>query len=202
MLDIEIPLFTINEAARAAEVERSLLNVWMQRGVITPTRVDKSGARERTLFSVADIFRVKLARILRSQLGLGPNDSDEVSKATMSISFAAAAGIDDALRGDPRSGALDKLTKVIADPTWMWAIARSIERDKPPLPLVCGISRADDCWTVLVDLKPEKLVERFGADATYSIFPMWKIFDEVYTACRTIYEGDDPPKVRRRARKA
>src|SRR4051794_39802676 len=118
-LDIKAALFTATEVARAAQLDRGHVDVWVHRGVIKPTRVERWTARGRALFSVVAIFEARVIRVLGECLGIGPADS------TVAAASARAILSDD----------------------WMHAIARSVENDTPLKDnLLVSVSRSEKGW--------------------------------------------------------
>lgn len=198
VLDITAPLFTINEVASAAELDPAMVHLWLKRGVLKASRVEELAVRRRAMFSVEAVFRAKLARVLSGTLGIGPFDVSEADKTKKIASTAALRSIagPDTRDARPTGHVIKSLTGVITDQSWMWAIARSVEQDKP-LPLLGGISRAGDCWQFLIDLDANKLADRFGPDTAYGVIPIGTLFARVYRQCKTIYEGGTTVKPRK-----
>jgi hypothetical protein len=204
MLDINAPLFTTQELCRAAGLEPALAKAWIARGLLDPDRADPIAVRRRPLFSVMTIFRARLARELSDQLGIRPADAEKFNEAkkradekTVKGIARASGDVEAALRKllaegrkPPRTG-LDRLTRVVADEGWTWAVARSVERGKP-LQLLGGISRENGCWDFHLALDAANLADRFGSKRTYAVIPVGGMFADVYGTCGAMYQSGLP----------
>jgi hypothetical protein len=49
MLSINFPLFTANELGRVAGLDRKLVNLRLERGLIEPTRIEQLAIRKRPM---------------------------------------------------------------------------------------------------------------------------------------------------------
>ena len=187
-MDIKAPLFSASELGKVAGVDRKLVNLWLERRVVRPTRLEQLASRRRPSFSVAAIFKARLTRVLAESLAI-------------STSSAVIAGLAAEMADDPKSATaeLRRHVRVAADPGWMQASARSVERGKP-LALFAGISRTGDRWRFALEPDAGKLADRFESDAPYAVVPIGSIFESVYRDCKARYEGGSPDKPRKRAR--
>jgi hypothetical protein len=91
----------------------------------------------------------------------------------------------------------------VADEGWMWAVARSVDRDEPLALLAALNRRSADCWQFFLEFDASKFASRFGPEEPYAIVQVGAIFASVYRECKKIYEGlppDRPKKVRRARR--
>jgi hypothetical protein len=155
---IEIPLFTTAELAQAVGVNRGLVDVWMHRGVIRPSKVGQSAIRGPAMFSVVAIFEVKLIRVLGECLAIGPSDAGKVAEIA---------------RG------------VIGDGKSLWSLARGIERNKP-IDLVVAISRVRGSWKVINLIGRVTAPKEFDRETAFAMVPFAAIFEGVYAACKKI----------------
>ena len=101
--DIYAGLFSPGEISEAAGVSRPIIDVWVNRGVIAPTRRErptgrkprprgKSAARRgRPLFSCRDVFKATLVRVLAERLALGSTDSSLVAGKAGAASLSKGA---------------------------------------------------------------------------------------------------------------
>ena len=84
-IDIELPLFSAAELANVAGLDRGRVDLWVHRGIICPSRVDRLTVRSRSSFSMIVVYEAKLIRDFGEHVGVGPTDAVK----------AAAAVIDD-----------------------------------------------------------------------------------------------------------
>lgn len=65
--------FTAPELGEIAGVDAGLVKAWLRRGLIKPTKVIKRAVRNQPLFSVIEIFKVRLLRVLSEDLEMPPS---------------------------------------------------------------------------------------------------------------------------------
>ena len=106
MVDLDAPFFTVAELAHIAGLDRGQVDVWLRRGVIQPTRIERLNVRSRSLFSVGAIFEAKLIRVLGEHLAIGPSDSLLIAK-------------------ELEAAILAKVTT--DDGKWKWHVARHLQ---------------------------------------------------------------------------
>src|SRR4029078_6403762 len=117
MDEFDKPFFSGSELAKVAGIERKLLNLWIERGMISPTKIERHAARKRYSFSLRAIFGARLTKVLFDRLEISPPPGLE-------------AGIDcgNAARpGAPAAANLERLIRSVADAGWMFACARNID---------------------------------------------------------------------------
>lgn len=179
-IDINAPQFTGSDLAHVAGLDSGLLKLWVRRGLLQPTRIERLAIRQRPHFSVVAIFKAKLMRLVGETLSIGPalvrlaadQAEDEANKKQGKLSASAAA----------------KLSRVLADEGWMWAVARSVETGKA-LPVFAAVTLTGDCWNFILYVGEEKIAPPFGADVPYAFLPVGPIFASVYNECRHLLRG-------------
>jgi hypothetical protein len=190
MLNIHLPLFSATELGKVAGIERKLVNLWLERELIQPTRIERLAVRKRPLFSVVAIFKARLIRILSGSL-------------LVSASGSMLAGAEAERASKPGAATRSRtpaLPEVIADEGWMWAVARSVESGKA-LPLVAAITRSDDCWDFFLGLEVSSFARRFAPEVPYAVVPIGEIFASVYLECKALIPDStsERPRKKRRA---
>jgi hypothetical protein len=189
MLDIRAPLFSTSELGKVTGIDRKLVNLWLERELVRPTRLERMAVRNRPRFSVVDIFKARLNRTLSDRLLIG-------------LSASTDAGEEAERAADPKAASrymLPGAAHVLADEGWMWAVARSVERGKP-LEVFAAIAWVDGCWDLWLELEAEKLASPFGPEVPYIVVPVGAIFACVYGQCKALLEGSERPRKKRRAR--
>jgi len=192
MIDINESYFSGAALAKVAGVDRKLLNRWLERGLIEPPRIERLAIRKRPMFSVVAIFQARLIKILYDSLAI-------------SASGSVLAGLKAERESRPGAAAasgLARLAKAVADEGWMWAVARSVDRNEP-LALLAAINRrSNDTWRFFLEFDAGKFADRFGPEEPYAIVQVGAIFGSVYRDCISIYEGQKPkgPRSPQRAR--
>jgi hypothetical protein len=184
-LKIDKPEFTAAQLCAVAGIDRKLVNLWLERNLIAPTKVERLAARNRPMFSVIAIFKARLIRALSETLSINPASS-------------MLAGIEAERASRPGAAAassIARMAQTIADEGWMWAVARSVDRGKP-LALFAAINRVDDCWQFFMEFDVGKFAQRFQPDEPYAVVPIGEIFATVYRDCKKTYESS-PSKVLR-----
>jgi hypothetical protein len=170
------PVFSTNELSAIAGIDRKLVNLWLERGIIEPSRTEQLAVRTRPHFNCVAIFKARLTRELSELLD-------------MSSSSSRFAGVGAELADNPSAGKADirRVVDVAASPGWMHANARAAERGKP-LNFYAGLSRTKACWEFRMDLDVRKLVDHFGK-TSFVLIAIGALFDEVYLACKAVAEG-------------
>jgi hypothetical protein len=190
-MKIDLAAFTATQLSTVTGIDRKLVNLWLERGVITPTHLERLTERNRPMFSVIAIFKARLIKALSDELSINPASS-----------MLAGAEAERASRPGARAASsVARMAQVIADAGWMWAVARGVDRGKP-LALFAAINRTDDCWQLFLEFDVGKFAQRFGPDKAYAVIPIGEVFATVYRQCKKIYEGGQPgePKKAPRAR--
>jgi hypothetical protein len=169
-------LFSAGEVAEMSGVSRAIIDVWVTRTVIEPSRRQRAPIRKRSpnkkrvaprvgrpVFSCRDVFKVLLVRVLADRLTLASPESSRVAR------LAELAKIADAVTGG----------------NWMWALARSIERGNP-LRLYAYATRSDGEWSLDMHIGEFLAAPKFGFDVPHIFVPMTVLFDEAYQKCRQL----------------
>lgn len=182
---ISSSVFTATDLGKVAGIDRKLVDLWLERELIKPTHVEPLAVRNRPMFTVVAIFKARLTKILSDTLAISTSGSMlagmEAERASKPGAVAAAG--------------IARLAQVVADEGWMWAVARSVERDKP-LALLAAISRSGDCWQFFLEFDVSKFTHRFGPEVPFAIVPVGAIFASVYRQCKEMYDSRPPEKPR------
>jgi hypothetical protein len=170
------PAFSSSELCAIAGIDRKLANLWLERGLIEPSRIEQLAVRSRPYFSCVAIFKARLTRELSELFD-------------MSSSSSQFAGIAAELANNPSAAnaTVRQVVHVAASPGWLHGHARAVERGKP-LNFYAGLSRKNGCWEFRMDMDVRKLAAHFGK-IPFMLFPIGAIFDEVYLACKAAAEG-------------
>src|SRR5215212_19098 len=72
---IKRALFTANQLATIAQVDPKLVFVWLDRGLLHPAKLERLTVRSRPLFSVVEIFEVRLAKVLSNSFGITASEA-------------------------------------------------------------------------------------------------------------------------------
>lgn len=180
--DLYAPLFSVAEVAEIAGVSRPIVDVWVTRDVIKPTRRQRPAARKRysgkgkrvtqrvgrPLFSCRDIFKALLVRVLADEQALASPVSSLVATLT----------------------AVAKVADVVDGGEWMWAVARSIERGQP-LSVYAYANRNGGEWRLDMHIGALGAAPCFGWKVPNVFIPVGDIFSEAYSKCRQLV-GDAP----------
>jgi hypothetical protein len=202
--DLYRPLFTPSKLAELSGVKRPVIDTMGTRGFIrasgreqpaTPRRLPKKkgrrgrGSRGRPLFSARDAFKVRLMRVLAAQLdaGLGQaglfgekiDDADERITRRMAEYDAAAVARLATIADAPAT-----------EGEWMWAMARSIEREEPFYIYAYAVRLGGE-WEFDMHVEnsgTEKPTEPpcFGWDVPHIYVPIGEIFIAVYNDCKKL----------------
>jgi DNA-binding transcriptional MerR regulator len=184
--------FSVGEAATILGVKPSVLAMWGQRGLGSPTRreggADAKGKKKKGTrlgkgrFSARELVKLRTQQIL-SDMGFSLSETVPVGEevkitppsVAQHLSAMEAAEIADA---------------VATKGEWMWAMARSIERGKP-FYIYAYATRAGGKWDF--DMHIEKSgVDKpsespcFGWDVPHIYVPVGKIFSAVYDDCKKL----------------
>src|SRR5262249_15345807 len=166
--------FSSHELCAIAEIDRKLANLWLERGVIQPSRIEQLAVRSRPYFSCVAIFKARLTRELSEPIGL----------ATSRI---AALGAEAADNRAAYSSDIRRVVDVAANEGWMYGAARAAERGKP-FGLYAGLGRSKKCWEFRMDTDVRTLAEYFR-DMAFVAIPIETIFYSVYLKCKLVFEG-------------
>jgi hypothetical protein len=172
------PAFSSNELCAIAGINRKLANLWLERGVIQPSRVERLAVRSRPHFSCVEIFKTRLTRELSELLDIGTSSS-------------RVAGIAAEVADNPSAYSADirRIVHVAASEGWMHGSARAVERGKP-LNMYAGLSRSEKCWEFQMDMDVRKLVTQFD-NIPIVLIPISALFDTVYLKCKSVTEARD-----------
>ena len=170
------PAFSSNELCTVAGIERKLVNLWLERGVVQPSRTEQLAVRTRPHFSCVDIFKARLTRELSELL--------DIATSSSRIAGMSAEIADNPTASSPE---IRRVVRVAASKGWMHGSARAAERGKP-LNFYAGLSRSENCWEFRMDMDIGKLAIHFG-DNSFVAIPIGAIFDAVYLECKSVFEG-------------
>jgi hypothetical protein len=219
VFDLYRPLFTAAKLAELCDVKRPVIDTMATRGFIrasgreqppTPRRQPKTKGRPtraskgRPLFSARDVFKVRLMRVLAAQAGLELGYSafmaDKAKDRTITESELAKLGAV-AKSAEPTTiAAVEIADKPAPQGEWMWAMARSIEREKP-FYIYAYAARLGGKWQFDMYVensgteKPTEHVENpgteeptvppcFGWSVPHIYIPVGEIFISVYNDCK------------------
>jgi hypothetical protein len=177
--DIDAALFTVTELAQVSGISRSAIDMYLHRGVLTPTRRERTSSptrktkgrgrkatHGRPMFSVVIIFKARLIRELGNAVGLGPSESSLASDAAVNAEIPTR-------ERKPAGG------------NWMWVCARSVEKNQP-LNIYAYAARSDDKWLFELHLGEKGALPRFGWARPHIYVPLSEIFIAVYNECKNI----------------
>jgi hypothetical protein len=187
-------LFSVAEVAEMAGVPRPIVDVWVTRKVIEPTRRQRPAAGKRysakkkkvtprvgrPLFSCRDVFKALLVRVLADELALASPESSGV--ATLVALAKVADVVDDGKRG------LVEIADVAAGGEWMWAVGRSIERGQS-LNVYAYANRHGGEWRLDMHFGALGATPCFGWNVPNIFIPVGDIFAEAYRKCRELVGG-------------
>jgi hypothetical protein len=167
--DLDAALFSAGELAEVSGLGRSMVDVWVSRGLLQPTRRErpkqktKGKARKpqgRPLFSVGAIFQVRLTRELGAQIGIG--SSEWVPLANIAAVAEIASG-----------------------GNWMWPCARGAERAQP-FNVYAYAARSGGKWLFDMHVGEDGAAPCFGLHMPHIFIPMSEIFASVYVESKKI----------------
>jgi hypothetical protein len=176
-LDLSAAYFTAADVALLSGVGKKRIDQWLERGVIMPTKSVFMPVRKRPMFSVIEVFKARLAKILGTKLDL---TAPLAFKAGQSIAVAAQR------RRKPTSAMLAE----IADAGWMLAVKRSVERGKP-LAVYAAISKSTNGWQCFIELNLDNFKRHFGESEPFLVAPVGAIFAEVYRDCVRLHAPEN-----------
>lgn len=180
--DIEAPLFTAAECAEVSGLSRALVDVWVGRNLLPPTRREYSPRRSkgrvrkgrgRPMFSAVAIFKVRVASELGRYFKIGLSEwspvGTEVERAQNESELSAAAAI----------------AGISAEGNWMWAVARALEADKRFN--VYGYAAYQNReWLFDMHIGDQLIEPCFGTTIPHIFIPMSDIFESVYKDCKKL----------------
>jgi len=183
-LDANLPLFSAAELAAVSGLSRGTVDLWGSRGLLPPTRRERmprsTKARPRKghgrpMFSVAAIFRARLAHDLGAHLGIGLSEWLELS---------------------------DLIEAEMARRGGMEAVAHAIETNDATFKVHALATRIDGKWKTTtyfigdvvtarlnnpaLDLKPKPEEPKFWIAVPHIFIPMSDIFAAVYRECKKL----------------
>ncbi len=187
--DLDSALFTAGELAEVSGLSRAMVDVWVSRGLLEPTRRERAKRQTkgrvrigqgRPMFSAVAIFKVRLTLELGKHLGIGLSEwvalSNKAEKAQLPSFIANIAGAAD----------------MIAGGNWMWAVARGIENGKPFK--ICSYATQDHGeWLFDMEIGEERRQPHFGLDVPHLFIPMWRICETIYVECKKLLGMLDRP---------
>lgn len=170
------PTFSSTELCKIAKIDRKLVNLWLERDVIQPSRTEQLPVRTRPYFSCVAIFKARLTHELSGLLDIGASSS--------SIAGLGAEVADNPTIPTPE---ILRVIHVAASEGWMHGSARAVERGKP-LNFYAGLSRSERCWEFRMDQDVHKLAGHFKK-LPFVLIPIGTLFDAVYLDCKSVFEG-------------
>ena len=179
---LDAPLFTSAELAEVSGLARSMVDVWVSRGLLQPTRREQSPRRTkgkvrkghgRPMFSAIAIFKVRLACELGRHLGIGLSEWVPLG----GLAGAAETGSD--------ATNIAEATNLLAGGNWMWAVARGVENDKP-FKTYSYATNATGKWLFDTQIGQQHQTPSFGLDVPHLFIPTGIIFETVYTECKKL----------------
>ena len=112
------------------------------------------------MFSVRGIFKARLIGEVWTHIGLGSTDVGEIfTDATLEL-------VDHQVDGN-----------------WMWAVARSVENQKP-FRIDLYAKRSEGTWQFDMQVGGKVAVPCFGLNTPYVFIPLSEIFVAAYTECK------------------
>ncbi len=198
-IDISSPGFSATELAVVAGANRKLIDPWLERDLLEPTHVRRTGGRKSPRFSVIAVFKARVIRELLETVWIGASPAVDFGVKAEEVSAKKAEAASHLVAELATHDALADLSTVIADEGWMWAVARSVERGKL-LPIMAAITRSTDCWDLFLEFDVGKFADRIEADRPYVVIPIGAIFASVYSKCKAIVEARTPEQPRPRHR--
>jgi hypothetical protein len=176
--DLEAPLFTSAELADVSGLSRTMVDVWISRGLLQPTRRERAERRTkgrvrkgqgRPMFSSGVIFKVALTCDLGRHLGIGLSEWGPLGNKVERAQLTNIAGVADRVAGG----------------NWMWAVARGVENEKP-FRIYTLATYSDGEWLFDMQLGDQSHKPSFGQDVPYLVIPTWKIYKRVYLQCKKL----------------
>ena len=175
--DLEAALFTSAELADVSGLSRTMVDVWISRGVLQPTRRERAERRTkgpvrkgqgRPMFSSGVIFKVALTCILGRHLGIGLSEWEPLGTKVEGALLTNVAEVADRVAGG----------------NWMWAVARGVENKKPfRIYTLATYSNGEWLFDMQLGEQPSKLSWQ---DVPYLVIPTWKIYERVYLQCKKL----------------
>jgi hypothetical protein len=152
--------------------------MWLQRGVISPTRHEQLSVRKRALFSVVAIFQARLARQLIGRLGM---------MATPAVEAGVRA--EEAARPGSREAAgIGRVVKLVATKggCGQWPGTPSKTGPSlytPPSAEAVIAGRSLSRWT-------SRTSPSGSARTFHTLFSRWApFFSDTYRECKRLFEG-------------
>jgi hypothetical protein len=195
--DLYAGLFSVAEVAEISRVPRPIMDVWVNRNVLTPTRRQRPATGDpqqnskkprparrpgRPLFACRDVFKASLIRVL-ADYGLSSTGSSELAGVT--IAAKIPAGVAFARNAAP--WASFEIAEATGGGEWMWACARSIERQRP-LFIYVYAAQQNRKWSIDMHVGARGAKPCFGWNRPHIFIPMSELFADVYLRCKEILE--------------
>lgn len=176
------PYFTAAELAEVSGLARSVVDLWVSRGLLPPTRREHSPRRSRgrvrkgkgrPMFSAVAIFKVRVACELGQHLDIGLSEwwiaSTEAAQATNNSELSSIA----------------RAAEISAEGNWMWAVARAAEAGKQFKVYGYTAFRKGE-WLFDMHVGDTLAQPCFGTEIPHIFVPMSDIFSVVYRECKKL----------------
>jgi hypothetical protein len=175
--DLDAALFSSGELAQVAGLSRAMVDLWVSRGLLEPTRRERAERRTkgrvrkghgRPMFSAGAIFKVRLTLELGRHLGIGRSEWVPLGTKVEGALLTNVAEVADRMAGG----------------NWMWAVARGVENRKPfKIYTLATYSHGEWLFEMQLGQQPRKLSWQ---DVPYLVIPTWKIYETVYLHCKKL----------------
>lgn len=198
LFDLDAALFTAAELAQVSGLSRAMVDVWVSRGLLRPTRRERAQRQTkgrvrkghgRPMFSAGAIFKVRLTLELGRHLGIGLSEwvpfGNEAEDAEIPSYTASIA----------------ELAELIAGANWTWAVARGVENDKP-FRIYSYATYVDGKLLFDTHVGEHRREPCFGLDVPHLYIPIWRIFETVYVDCKRLLGIKDQTTVGEDVRRA
>jgi hypothetical protein len=189
--DLDAALFTAGELAEVSGLSRAMVDVWVSRGLLEPTRRERAKRQTkgrvrkgqgRPMFSSVAIFKVRLTLELGRHLGIGLSE------------WVALSNIAELAKIPSYIANIAEVADMIAGGNWMWAVARGIENGKPFK--ICSYATQDHGeWLFDMEIGEDRRQPRFGLEVPHLFIPMWRVFETVYVECKKLLGMSDQTTV-------
>jgi hypothetical protein len=178
LIDPTLPIFATADLVAVSGLSRGAVDMWVNRGLLEPTQrrermsPSRKSSRPRKgqgkpMFSMAAIFRARLAHDLGTHFGVGLSEWMELAKIIEVTENFRGRG-----KG-PLAG------------SWMEAVARGIETNTPITVLAYAKRGRDGNWVLSMQLS-QKLDEPKLGGGPQIFIPMSEIFTAVYHECKKL----------------
>jgi hypothetical protein len=182
--DLYAPLFSAAEVAQIAGVPRPIIDVWVNRKVIQPTRRQRPAISQRRasknkgrhsrigrpMFSCRDAFKAMMVRALAEWLTLGSPESSSIASNAEATKLHRESA---------------RVAEVAVGGEWMWACARSSERGKL-LNIYAYASRNAGHWEFDMHVGVAGEAPCFGWERPHLFVPISLLFQRTYEKCKQL----------------